>query len=180
MASSPNKFSQYLIFADRKKFPRPVQMYSSLHYNDVIMTTIASQITSLTAAYSTVYSDADQRKHQSSVSLAFVWEIHRRPVNSAHKGQVTRKMFPFNDVIMYKLDDNPASLMRSRHPISDKNYTVVSWLWKQHQGIYNNTKTLLNANNVANSTTWGGGGGGGGVETVPRAPHRVLNRGHLT
>ena len=47
------------------------------HYNDVIMTTIASQITSLTVVYSTVYSDADQRKHQSSVSLAFMWGIHR-------------------------------------------------------------------------------------------------------
>ena len=40
------------------------------HYNDVIMSTIASQITSLTIVYSTVYSDADQRKHQSSASLA--------------------------------------------------------------------------------------------------------------
>ena len=47
------------------------------HYNDVIMTTMASQITSLTVVYSTVYSDADQRKHQSSASLAFVWGIHR-------------------------------------------------------------------------------------------------------
>ena len=47
------------------------------HYIDVIMTTIASQITSLTVVYSTVYSDADQRKHQSSASLAFVWGIHR-------------------------------------------------------------------------------------------------------
>ena len=44
----------------------------SHHYNDVIMGTIASQITSLTVVYSTVYSDADQRKHQSSASLAFV------------------------------------------------------------------------------------------------------------
>ena len=34
------------------------------HYNDVIMGAIASQITSLTIVYSTVYSDADQRKHQ--------------------------------------------------------------------------------------------------------------------
>ena len=47
------------------------------HYGDVIMTTIASQITSLTVVYSIVYSDADQRKHQSSASLAFVWGIHR-------------------------------------------------------------------------------------------------------
>ena len=48
-----------------------------LHYTDVIMTTIASQITSIAVVYSTVYSDADQRKHQSSASLAFVWVIHR-------------------------------------------------------------------------------------------------------
>ena len=71
------------------------------HYNDVIMNTIASQVTSLTIVYSTVYSDADQRKHQSSASLAFVRGIHRGPVNSPHKGPVTRKIFPFDDVIMY-------------------------------------------------------------------------------
>ena len=64
------------------------------------MNTIASQITSLTIVYSTVYSGADQRKHQSSASLAFVRGSHRGPVNSPHKGPVTRKMFPFNDVIM--------------------------------------------------------------------------------
>ena len=71
------------------------------HYNDVIMGTIVFQITSLTIVYSTVYSDADQRKHQSSPSLAFVRGIHRGPMNSPHKLPVTRKMFPFDDVIMY-------------------------------------------------------------------------------
>ena len=71
------------------------------HYNDVIMGAIASQIASLTIVYSTVYSDADERKHQSSASLAFVWGIHRWPVNSPHKWPVTRKMFPFDDVIMF-------------------------------------------------------------------------------
>ena len=64
------------------------------------MGTIASQITSLTIVYSTVYSSADQRKHQSSVSLAFVRGIYRGPVNSPHKWPVTRNMFPFDDVIM--------------------------------------------------------------------------------
>ena len=72
------------------------------HYYDVIMGTIASQITSLTVVYSTIYSDVDQRKHQSSASLAFVRGIHRGPVNSPHKWPVTRKMFPFDDVIMEK------------------------------------------------------------------------------
>ena len=70
------------------------------HYDDVIMSAIASQITSLTIVYSTVYPGADQSKHQSSASLAFVWGIHRGPVNSPHKWPVTRKRFPFDDVIM--------------------------------------------------------------------------------
>ena len=70
------------------------------HYTDVIMGAIASQITSLTIVYSTVYSDADQRNHQSSASLALVLGIHRRPVNSLHKWPVTRKMFPLDVVIM--------------------------------------------------------------------------------
>ena len=73
---------------------------NTLHYNDVIMGAIASQITSLTIVYSAVYSDADQRKHQSSASLASVRGIHRGPVNSPHKWPVTRKMVPFDDVIM--------------------------------------------------------------------------------
>ena len=71
-----------------------------IHYDDVIMTMLASQITSLTVVYSIVYSDVNQRKHQSSASLAFVREIHRGPVNFPHKWPVTRKMFPFDDVIM--------------------------------------------------------------------------------
>ena len=70
------------------------------HYCYVITGPTASQITSLTIVYSIVYSGADQIKHQSSASLAFVWGIHRRPVNSPHKWPVTRKMFPFDDVIM--------------------------------------------------------------------------------
>ena len=73
---------------------------SSLHYNDVIMDTMASQITSLTIVYSTVHSGVDQGKHQSSASLAFVRGIHRWPVNSPHKWPVTRTMFPFDDVII--------------------------------------------------------------------------------
>ena len=70
------------------------------HYDGVIMGAMASQITSLTIVYSTIYSDANQRKHQSFVSLAFMWGFHRGPVNSPHKWPVTRKMFPFDDVIM--------------------------------------------------------------------------------
>ena len=67
---------------------------------DVIMSTVASQITSVSIACSIVCLVANQRIHQSSASLAFVREIHRWPVNSPHKGSVTRKMFLFDDVIM--------------------------------------------------------------------------------
>ena len=75
----------------------------SIHYNDDIMDTMAFQITSLTIVYSIVYSGADQRKHQRSASLAFVRGIHRWLVNFPHKWPVTRKMFAFDDVIMFKL-----------------------------------------------------------------------------
>ena len=64
------------------------------------MGTMASEITSFTIVYSTFYLGPDQRKHQSSASLAFVLGINRWPVNFPHKGPVTRKMFPFDDVIM--------------------------------------------------------------------------------
>ena len=66
----------------------------------VTMSPMASQITSLAIVYSIVYSAADQRKHQSFASMAFVQRIQRGPVNSPHKRPVTRKMFPFDDVIM--------------------------------------------------------------------------------
>ena len=82
------------------------------------MGAIASLITSLTIVYSTVYSDADQRKHQSSASLTFVGKIHR------HKWPVTRKMFPLDNVIM------------------STNYTILKvcclYQWK-----WDVTKTLL-------------------------------------
>ena len=97
---------------------RRVTDTKAYHYNDVIMTTIASQITSLTIVYSTVYSDADQSKHQSSASLAFVWGIHRGPGNSPHKWPVTRKMFPFDDVIMWWC-----------HYFSPKNATYRYFCW---------------------------------------------------
>ena len=96
--SSP-KFGPILgvIFCD---FTDKNQAFTTTHYDDVIMTMLASHITSLTVVYSIVYLGVDQRKHQSSASLAFVWGIHRGPVNSPHKWPVTRKMFPFDDVIM--------------------------------------------------------------------------------
>ena len=87
------------------------------HYSDVTMGAMASQITSLTNVYSTIYSDVDQRKHQSSASLASVREIHRWPMNSTYKGPVTRKMFPFDDVIM-----------KHGEYMYNNNYAIYRWL----------------------------------------------------
>ena len=107
---------------------------------------MASQITSLTIVYSTVYLGADQRKHQSTVSLAFVQGIHRGPVNSPHKWPVTRKMFPFDDVIMlasqsylphlsYYNAAGPYHVMLSfviiRMGILPDGFIVRSWLFLQ-------------------------------------------------
>ena len=92
-------------------------LHMNARYSDIIMSTIGSQITSLTIVYSVLSSGADQRKHQSSASLAFVQGIHRCPVNSPHKWPVTRKMFPFHDVIM--------------------DFTIVVW-----QGVAVNLKSL--------------------------------------
>ena len=92
--------NHHVILQMKKKHGHKGRFYESwshhvsvCHYNDVIMGTIASQITSLTIVYSTIYSDADQKKHQSSTSLAFMWGIHRGPVNSPHKWPVMQKRF---------------------------------------------------------------------------------------
>ena len=70
------------------------------HYSDATMSAMASQITSPTIVHSDIYSGTNQRKHQNSTSLVFVWRIHQWPVNSLPKWPVTRKMFPFDDVSM--------------------------------------------------------------------------------
>ena len=74
-----------------------------IEYNDVIMSAMASQITGVSIVCSNVGTGPDQRKHQSSVSLASVRGMHRWQVNSSHKRPVTRKMFPFDDVIMFRI-----------------------------------------------------------------------------
>ena len=94
-----NKINFYQLLAAGTNNSPKREINGSFHYTDVIMGMIASQITSLT----TIYSDADQRKYQSSASLAFVSGFHRRPVNSPHKGPITQKMFPFDDVIIQKV-----------------------------------------------------------------------------
>ena len=85
-------FSEIRIEIQQIRF-KEISFKMCTHYNDVIMTTIGSQITSLTVVYSTVYSDEDQRKLQSSASLAFVWGIHRDRWIPRTKGQLRGKCF---------------------------------------------------------------------------------------
>ena len=98
------------------------------------MNMMASHITSLMIIYSVIYSSPDQRKHQSSASLVFVWGIHRWPVNSPHKWPVTWKMFPFDDVIMcHNFNGKLPCYILNPFPGSD----IVIWvLW--------HTKSLAN------------------------------------
>ena len=70
------------------------------HYNDVIMSIIASRVTGISIVCSTVCSCADQRKHHSSNSMAFARRIQRWAVDSPHKWPLTRKIVPFDDVII--------------------------------------------------------------------------------
>ena len=86
------------ISADLANTCNAVSVY---HYSGVIMSVMTSQITGVSIVCSTVCSGADQRKYQSPASLAVVRLIQRCPVVYPHKGPVTRKMFLFDDVIMY-------------------------------------------------------------------------------
>ena len=111
------------------------------HHSDVIMGVMVSQITSLTTVYSTVYSGADQSKYQRSVSLVFVRGIHRVPVNSPHKWPVTRKMFPFDDVIV---DNGEIKRVSFNCSLTINNFEYVSvmaryfskWPTRSHEICY--------------------------------------------
>ena len=83
-----------------REFASRIWQHKLAHYYNVIMSTMASQVTSLTITYSSVCSGAGKKTHQISASLAFVRGIHRWPANSLRKGPVTRKMFPFDGVFM--------------------------------------------------------------------------------
>ena len=67
---------------------------------------LASQITSLTIVYSTIYSDADQKKYKKLRATGVcVW-------NSPHtEWPVTRKMFPFDYVIMVHFESQTSTLL---------------------------------------------------------------------
>ena len=102
-ATAQNKLAKYIFQLQNIHSKRSVCatcLFHYIHYSDNIIATV-SLITGVSIVWSTVCPGAEQRKHQSSASLAFVRAIHRWPVDSPHKGPVTQKMFPFDDVIMY-------------------------------------------------------------------------------
>ena len=139
-----NVFLVCLLINDKPVLIHKIVIKPLCHCCDIMIGTMAFQITSLTIVYSTVHSGADQRKHQSSASLAFVRGIHQWPVNSPHKWPVMRKMFLFDDVIKQTHDDTVHWLNRLTHcglvtPYGDINlgqHWLRQWLvvW-QHQTI---------------------------------------------
>ena len=113
------------LYVDGSWHKRQNSIINAQHYSEVIMGMMASQITSLMIVYSAVYSGRNQRKQQSSASLAFVRGIHRWPVNSPHKGPVIQKMFPFDDIIMNYIKLSPGSWKSETHIM----YTRNEKLW---------------------------------------------------
>ena len=105
------------------------------------MSMMVPQITSLMIVCSTIYSGADQIKHQSSVSLAFVRGIHRWPVKSLHKGPVTQKKFPFDGVIMNKIIQSQKKL----NVLSGQQ--KVQWNYLYPESIEENVNNFI-VNNV--------------------------------
>ena len=123
-----------------------------IHNSYVIIGAIASLITSLTIIYSTVHPGADQRKHQSSASLAFVQGIHRRPVNYPHKWPVTRKMFPFDDVIMLTIVYIKSGVILL---ITDNNDNKVITLSPDKAPIFNQVMTSIKIPTSSNNNRQG-------------------------
>ena len=101
------------------------------------MSTMASQITSLTIVYSTVYARCRSKKLQTSASLAFVRGIHRSPVNSPHKRPLMQKKFPFDGTI---INFGSATKGALKH-CSDVTWTswclrpLATWAFIQHFGL---------------------------------------------
>ena len=79
------------------------------------MSAMASEITSLTIVYSTTYSRRRSKKTSKLRVTGLVRRIHWWLVNSPHKGPVTRKMFPIDDVIMLMIPNKILSAVGLKH-----------------------------------------------------------------
>ena len=110
------------------------------------MNAMVSQITSLTIAYSSVYSGADQRKHERSASLAFVRGIHRWPVNCPHKETVTPKMLPFDDVIMMLGNVRKLPVYDELGTLSTLQAHCITGLHRSQSGLSSQRPEMLSVN----------------------------------
>ena len=81
---SPNWPSRLTINLTHKILCQKIQAIEIWHYTDVIMSAMASQISSLMIVYSTACSGADQRKHQRPASLA-IMVSHNCNVHAVHQ-----------------------------------------------------------------------------------------------
>ena len=121
-----------------------------IHYCEVIISEMASLITDVLIVYSTVSSCADQIKYQSSALLAYVRRIriHRWSVNSPHKGPVTRKMSPSDDVIM----ECPSITV---HPCqhNDIVLTDIRWQWIMFRASKLSPANVINTGHSPDYTT---------------------------
>ena len=101
-------------------------------------------------------SDADQRKHQSSVSLAFVWGIHRGPINSPHKWPVTWKMFPFDDVILLGYVTMTSQYSPNLHQFVPLLLCALYFImkWTVQIIVHVTTTQLLNSEHILAANAW--------------------------
>ena len=125
------------------------------HYSDVIMSTMASQIYSLTIIYLSVYSGLDQRKYQWSAALAFVRGMTGK--FPAQKGPVTRKMFPFDHVIM-KLEGIKRRVKMKHGGHVARGYYCIYFSGtlscSQIIAVHQSTRWNLRAHNLQVSGSW--------------------------
>ena len=121
------------------------------HYSVVMISAMASEITGVSIVYATVSSGADQGKHQSSASLASVRGIHRWPVNFPHKVPVTRKMFPFDDIIL----ETPSALLAIRILSQRVNHGELCLFlcFQPEQAVWTNSRLLSDLGHDAHVTS---------------------------
>ena len=107
----------------------------------IIMSAMASQVTSLTIVYSTVYSDADQRKYQNSASLAFVRGIHRYRWIPRTKGQQRGKCFHLITSSWVSHDWPNSRIQKCTcsmpHIAPFKTEMCIFLFWMRHCGMWN-------------------------------------------
>ena len=137
--------------ADGKPIFIPLYMVLAIHYIDVIMTTMASQITSITVVYSIVFSGADKKKTSKLRVTGLCAGNSPGPVNSPHKEPVTRKIFPFDDVIMYRVQSTPDDGVEA---LSGRNRLTICTLRMKSISTFGNSLSSIRCIDNTISVQW--------------------------